>query len=237
MLLWQPKGNVNKPVGELPGHASGVAQLLVADEQSQVAGRCRRGVGWTPQHAASPLLSKLVAQLNPGHALITLEYPQRKPSLLPSCCPVCQVITLAEDHTVRVWDLRNHKCVQTIGRTGEQQGAPASAQNKAAPEGRHGMAHTAGETRSRACLHCLLSAPWAHCKVPPARCACPACRLAAARGWQALCDGVRHLPAPPGLVGGHAWGWMPRGTPSSACCQQEIKPVGGWPLCLAGLLH
>ncbi|KAL4420053.1 hypothetical protein ABPG77_007492 [Micractinium sp. CCAP 211/92] len=62
VLLWQPKGNVNKPVGELPGHASGVAQLLVADEQSQV-------------------------------------------------------ITLAEDHTVRVWDLRNHKCVQTIGRT------------------------------------------------------------------------------------------------------------------------
>ncbi|KAL4440619.1 hypothetical protein ABPG75_003620 [Micractinium tetrahymenae] len=62
VLLWQPKGNVNKPVGELPGHASGVAHLLVADEQSQV-------------------------------------------------------ITLAEDHTVRVWDLRNHKCVQTISRT------------------------------------------------------------------------------------------------------------------------
>lgn len=44
VLLWQPKGNVNKPVGELPGHASGVAHLLVADEQSQV-GRPGRGGG------------------------------------------------------------------------------------------------------------------------------------------------------------------------------------------------
>ncbi len=127
MLLWQPKGNVNKPVGELPGHASGVAQLLVADEQSQVAGWAGPGDEGTPHHAPSPLLRKLVAQLNPGRALITPEHLLCNHSSPSSCCPACQVITLAEDHTVRVWDLRNHKCVQTIGRTGEQQGAPASA--------------------------------------------------------------------------------------------------------------
>ena len=36
MLLWQPKGNVNRKVGELPGHSAGISQLVVADEQSQV---------------------------------------------------------------------------------------------------------------------------------------------------------------------------------------------------------
>jgi len=38
VLLWQPKGNVNHKVGELPGHSSGISQVLVADEQSQVRG-------------------------------------------------------------------------------------------------------------------------------------------------------------------------------------------------------
>ncbi|PRW05751.1 WD repeat-containing on Y chromosome-like [Chlorella sorokiniana] len=61
VLLWQPKGNVNRKVGELAGHSAGVSQLVVADEQSQV-------------------------------------------------------ITLSDDHVVRVWDLRNHKCVQALGR-------------------------------------------------------------------------------------------------------------------------
>lgn len=51
MLLWQPKGNVNKPVGELPGHASGVAHLLVADAQSQVGIRREQSgqTGWNPR--------------------------------------------------------------------------------------------------------------------------------------------------------------------------------------------
>jgi hypothetical protein len=31
-----------------------------------------------------------------------------------------QVITLSDDQVVRVWDLRNHKCVQAIARNGEQ---------------------------------------------------------------------------------------------------------------------
>lgn len=30
-----------------------------------------------------------------------------------------QVITLSDDHVVRVWDLRNHKCVQALGHQGE----------------------------------------------------------------------------------------------------------------------
>ena len=30
-----------------------------------------------------------------------------------------QAITLAEDHTIRVWDLRNHSCVQTINPSGD----------------------------------------------------------------------------------------------------------------------
>jgi hypothetical protein len=36
VLLWQPKGNVTRAVGELSGHSAGVQQLVVADEQSQV---------------------------------------------------------------------------------------------------------------------------------------------------------------------------------------------------------
>ena len=36
VLLWQPKGNVSRSVGELAGHTAGVCQLVVADEQSQV---------------------------------------------------------------------------------------------------------------------------------------------------------------------------------------------------------
>ncbi|KAL4852837.1 WD repeat-containing protein 64 [Chlorella vulgaris] len=60
VLLWQPKGNVSRAVGELSGHSAGVQQLVVADDQSQV-------------------------------------------------------ITLSDDHIVRVWDLRTHKRVQTLG--------------------------------------------------------------------------------------------------------------------------
>ena len=42
-------------------------------------------------------------------------------------CPL-QVITLSDDQVARVWDLRNHKCLQAIARNGEQaQGSGCSA--------------------------------------------------------------------------------------------------------------
>jgi hypothetical protein len=46
VLLWQPKGNVSRAVGELSGHSAGVQQLVVADDQSQVS----ELHGWSARH-------------------------------------------------------------------------------------------------------------------------------------------------------------------------------------------
>ena len=145
MLLWQPKGNVSRAVGELAGHSAGVCQLVVADEQSQVghvwvwacvalptklclhgsksAGKAGQGRSRPlPQSSANALLMNVCC----CPALST-----RAPACLPAC-PAClparplQVITLSDDQVVRVWDLRSHKCVQAIGRNGEHQAAAAA---------------------------------------------------------------------------------------------------------------
>lgn len=49
--------------------------------------------------------------------LWTAQAPCPVPFLHP---PPRQVITLSDDAVVRVWDLRNHKCVQALGHRGEQ---------------------------------------------------------------------------------------------------------------------
>lgn len=39
VLLWPPKGNINRRVGELAGHSAGVVQVVMADAHSQVGAR------------------------------------------------------------------------------------------------------------------------------------------------------------------------------------------------------
>ncbi|GAB4819533.1 hypothetical protein N2152v2_006579 [Parachlorella kessleri] len=73
VLLWPPKGNINRKIGELVGHSAGVVQVVMADARSQA-------------------------------------------------------ITLAEDHTIRVWDLRNHSCVQTINPSEWERGEDSRAE-------------------------------------------------------------------------------------------------------------
>ena len=99
-----------------------------------------------------------------------------------------QVITLSDDHVVRLWDLRTHKCVQTVGHAGE------------CPDGRRGR-WVGGEPKSMAPLDGrLVLSQLTFC--PLARLLRLAPRLAAPRGLKAHSSGLRLGAAPPRVVSG-----------------------------------
>lgn len=119
VLLWPPKGNINRKVGELAGHGAGVVQVVMADACSQVGGRLPRLLLMQELFSLPCWLvgiARGLQQCHHGRWLGPTTSHVSAPS--SSSMPHLQAITLAEDHTIRVWDLRNHGCIQTISRAG-----------------------------------------------------------------------------------------------------------------------
>ena len=103
----------------------------------------------------------------PGH------HPERWLSFL-SLFP--QVITLSDDHVVRVWDLRNHKCVQALGNQGEWAGAGRQAGRQGGLGGvgllwsrEHAVSNQVSSSRVD-CVVCVQSCvAWLRCTCPVLR--------------------------------------------------------------------
>ena len=73
VLLWQPKGNTRRAVGELPGHAAGVCAVAVAEAQSQAGG----GEGGGGMHASTVAPPSSTPNLSPLPLLFFLP-PMRR---------------------------------------------------------------------------------------------------------------------------------------------------------------
>lgn len=147
---------------------------------------------------------------NLPHPYPACKHCTHLPPLQPPCLPTsCQVITLSDDHMVRVWDLRNHKCVQAIGKAGGQAACVGISRHAFDREGRELRVRMqqAGWMLNHRTSAAAVSRhhPWqsvsldAACVTNP-RPRTTTTRLGTPRGLSPHRYGLRHEPAAPGVV-------------------------------------
>jgi hypothetical protein len=106
------QGNTGRKLGELRGHTSSVTSIALDESLNQVVGRRGQGLPALAPGLGSHLSCR---QFWSGGAACSRNGPHapRRELPAPLLAPRPQ-FTMAADKTVKVWDLRNHKCMQTI---------------------------------------------------------------------------------------------------------------------------
>lgn len=113
-----PQGNTGRKIGELRGHTSSVTAIALDDRLNQVVSAPRTRAGGCSSAAAAALgrtqTCEPVSERSPHWASASPcpPAPVVVPRRLPRARP--PQFTMSVDKTLKVWDLRTHRCLQTI---------------------------------------------------------------------------------------------------------------------------